>query len=202
MLKNVTMILGALLLFDSTLLIWQRGRPQKPRHTAHPRGHSPGCLQRARAVRTSRRADECCGGFILAMDANGNPGPTVISRRPNGCPHAFCGCEASLYLFGAIRADLNLASELGPGSFRIRHRRRAWPLVRNPPRDGADEPCRRQQLAGARRQFGWRADPRTRGVDQRLHDCESARRVNAGGVHCWVGRASPGPLHSVSDLLH
>jgi hypothetical protein len=44
------------------------------------------------------------------MDANGNPGPTVISRRPDGCPHAFCGCEASLYLFGAIRADLNLAS--------------------------------------------------------------------------------------------
>ena len=45
-----------------------------------------------------------------AVDANGNPGPAVISRRPGGCPHAFCGCEASLYLFGAIRADLNLAS--------------------------------------------------------------------------------------------
>jgi len=34
----------------------------------------------------------------------------VISRRPAGCPHAFCGCEASLYLFGRIRPELNLAS--------------------------------------------------------------------------------------------
>ena len=40
------------------------------------------------------------------IDANGN----VIGGRPKGCPHAFCGCEASRYLFGTIRADLNLAS--------------------------------------------------------------------------------------------
>jgi len=42
----------------------------------------------------------------IVADANGS----VISRRPAGCPHAFCGCEASLYLFGHIRAELNLAS--------------------------------------------------------------------------------------------
>jgi hypothetical protein len=42
----------------------------------------------------------------VATDANGS----VISHRPAGCPHAFCGCEASLYLFGHIRAELNLAS--------------------------------------------------------------------------------------------
>jgi hypothetical protein len=41
-----------------------------------------------------------------AIDANGN----VVGNRPEGCPHAFCGCEASRYLFGAIRPDLNLAS--------------------------------------------------------------------------------------------
>ncbi|HEY6755306.1 MAG TPA: hypothetical protein VI077_11445 [Pseudolabrys sp.] len=42
----------------------------------------------------------------VATDANG----TVVSHRPAGCPRAYCGCEASLYLFGRIRADLNLAA--------------------------------------------------------------------------------------------
>ena len=35
---------------------------------------------------------------------------TVVGRRPAGCPYEFCGCEASLYLFGKIRPELNLAS--------------------------------------------------------------------------------------------
>ena len=43
------------------------------------------------------------------LDANGNSG-SVISGRPAGCPHAFCGCEASRYLFGRIIPSLNLAS--------------------------------------------------------------------------------------------
>jgi hypothetical protein len=34
----------------------------------------------------------------------------VINGRPSGCPHAFCGCEASLYRFGRIIPQLNLAS--------------------------------------------------------------------------------------------
>lgn len=34
---------------------------------------------------------------------------TVVGGRPNGCPHAFCGCEASLYKFGRIIPSLNLA---------------------------------------------------------------------------------------------
>jgi len=42
------------------------------------------------------------------LDANGNG--VVVGRRPAGCPHAFCGCEASLYIFGEIRPELNLAS--------------------------------------------------------------------------------------------
>jgi hypothetical protein len=41
------------------------------------------------------------------VDANGS---AVVNRRPQGCPHAFCGCEASLYVFGKIRPELNLAS--------------------------------------------------------------------------------------------
>ena len=42
----------------------------------------------------------------IHLDANGS----VVGRRPSGCPHAFCGCEASLYLFGRIKPELNLAA--------------------------------------------------------------------------------------------
>ncbi len=34
---------------------------------------------------------------------------SVVGGRPSGCPHAFCGCGASLYLFGKIVPSLNLA---------------------------------------------------------------------------------------------
>jgi hypothetical protein len=33
----------------------------------------------------------------------------IVSARPSGCPNAFCGCEASLYKFGRIIPELNLA---------------------------------------------------------------------------------------------
>ena len=46
--------------------------------------------------------------LLRVLDANGNG--VVVGRRPFGCPHEFCGCEASLYLFGKIRRELNLAS--------------------------------------------------------------------------------------------
>jgi hypothetical protein len=34
----------------------------------------------------------------------------IVSGRPAGCPNAFCGCEASLYKFGRIIPELNLAA--------------------------------------------------------------------------------------------
>ena len=34
----------------------------------------------------------------------------IVGRRPAECPRSFCGCEASRYLFGHVRSDLNLAS--------------------------------------------------------------------------------------------
>lgn len=46
---------------------------------------------------------------VHMADANGND-TTVLGGRPAGCPHAFCGCEASRYVFGEIRPELNLAS--------------------------------------------------------------------------------------------
>ncbi|MGX1353451.1 hypothetical protein AB7M49_007072 [Bradyrhizobium elkanii] len=38
------------------------------------------------------------------------PAPQILGARPAGCPHAFCGCGASLYLFGRIIPRLNLAA--------------------------------------------------------------------------------------------
>ena len=40
-------------------------------------------------------------------DANGNA--VVIGGRPTGCPRRYCGCSASIYVFGKIRPELNLA---------------------------------------------------------------------------------------------
>jgi hypothetical protein len=34
----------------------------------------------------------------------------TVGGRPSGCPHAFCGCEASLFRFGKIIPQLNLAA--------------------------------------------------------------------------------------------
>ncbi|UFW43399.1 hypothetical protein BcanWSM471_10065 [Bradyrhizobium sp. WSM471] len=34
----------------------------------------------------------------------------VVGSRPAGCPRAFCGCGASIKVFGRIVPDLNLAS--------------------------------------------------------------------------------------------
>lgn len=45
---------------------------------------------------------------VSPVDANGNE--AVIGGRPSGCPYEFCGCEASRYVFGEIRRELNLAS--------------------------------------------------------------------------------------------
>jgi hypothetical protein len=44
----------------------------------------------------------------IVGDARGDA--RVVSGRPSGCPHAFCGCEASLFRFGRIIPQLNLAS--------------------------------------------------------------------------------------------
>jgi hypothetical protein len=46
----------------------------------------------------------------LAFDANSNAVRGVIGKRPQGCPHRYCGCEASLYVFGKIIPELNLAT--------------------------------------------------------------------------------------------
>jgi hypothetical protein len=65
-----------------------------------------GCSDRAPA---HQRGDAgAAHADASVVDANGNT--AVIGGRPAGCPAEFCGCEASLYVFGEIRRELNLAS--------------------------------------------------------------------------------------------
>ncbi len=71
-----------------------------------------GCSDRVPSVRaqvqTQTRAPARQAVRDDDIDANGNT--VIVGKRPDGCPHRYCGCEASLYLFGEIRRDLNLAS--------------------------------------------------------------------------------------------
>ncbi len=47
---------------------------------------------------------------LLALLAFSAPAHAeVIGARPQGCPHAYCGCGASLQVFGKIVPFLNLA---------------------------------------------------------------------------------------------
>ena len=45
---------------------------------------------------------------VMAWQHNRSSGG--IGGRPSGCPHAYCGCEASRFVFGVIKVDLNLAA--------------------------------------------------------------------------------------------
>jgi hypothetical protein len=44
------------------------------------------------------------------MVATNGPGDRIVSGRPAGCPNAFCGCAASLRVFGHVVPGLNLAA--------------------------------------------------------------------------------------------
>jgi len=50
--------------------------------------------------------------FPTSNPATARPfdGDRVLGGRPAGCPHAYCGCSASLRIFGKMVPDLNLAS--------------------------------------------------------------------------------------------
>jgi hypothetical protein len=80
------------------------GRQEKIRAA---RGGVVVCTQQGCSDNTMARAAR--GGDATptqTADANGN----VVGSRPSGCPRQFCGCAASLYIFGEIRPELNLAS--------------------------------------------------------------------------------------------
>jgi len=48
--------------------------------------------------------------LVLALALAGPANGQVLGGRPSGCPRAFCGCGASLRVFGRIVPALNLAS--------------------------------------------------------------------------------------------
>ena len=58
------------------------------------------------------RIMERCG---IERDANSprevaETGDRAVGGRPAGCPHSFCGCGASIRVFGRIVPELNLAA--------------------------------------------------------------------------------------------
>ena len=67
-----------------------------------------GCSNRVTAAPRHQPAARDAFAAVSPVDANGNE--AVIGGRPSGCPYEFCGCEASRYVFGEIRRELNLAS--------------------------------------------------------------------------------------------
>lgn len=55
-------------------------------------------------TRTMTRASRAASPAATYQEA------AIVGGRPAGCPAKFCGCEASLYLFGKIDPYLNLAA--------------------------------------------------------------------------------------------
>ena len=99
----------------------------RPLHMAHHR-YAPECnvsmpcegVSSPARRTTSREAKRRARGqalynampFGMPTDRAGRalPASQVIGGRPSNCPRAYCGCGASLHLFGKIIPRLNLAA--------------------------------------------------------------------------------------------
>jgi hypothetical protein len=103
------------------------------------------------------------GAHAAEFDANGNK---VIGGRPHGCPYQFCGCEASIYLFGHIVPKLNLAEN--------------W--IRKFPRTS---PAPR--MAAARRHHVMVLIRHVRGHDWLVHDGNSGHHLTREHVRSIAG---------------
>lgn len=62
-----------------------------------------------------QKVSETRGRYVARQIGIGGPrvapiSEEVVGGRPAGCPHAYCGCGASLHLFGRIIPSLNLAA--------------------------------------------------------------------------------------------
>ncbi len=76
-------------------------------HTTHVRSarQAAGGWFQSYDRRSVRHARAARGRRIRVASGSG----TVLSGRPSGCPHRYCGCGLSLKVFGHIRPELNLA---------------------------------------------------------------------------------------------
>lgn len=61
------------------------------------------------ALHTERRSRQSQRTTAQVVAINVGHGQ-IVSGRPSGCPNAFCGCGASIRVFGRIVPELNLAS--------------------------------------------------------------------------------------------
>jgi hypothetical protein len=96
-----------------------------PAHAAHRHHHRAAAASSGGCLPTNDGHLKCDPGAPArpqdrvqvrapAIDGNGTPVAaadegTVIGSRPNGCPHAYCGCGLRIYL-GLADKRLNLAS--------------------------------------------------------------------------------------------
>jgi len=74
---------------------------------------SPQCARGKHGIRSQRRRIMQQEPMSLAQGVRRELGDAVaraIGGRPHGCPRAYCGCGASLHLFGRIIPSLNLAA--------------------------------------------------------------------------------------------
>lgn len=112
MIKSSTIFLLAILasvIATSAEAQQRRTHRQQTVVTCNERGCSDFAkARRAAAVDASGAETTPTARAARNFDANGNT--VVIGGRPAGCPHRYCGCEASRYVFGKIRPELNLAS--------------------------------------------------------------------------------------------
>ena len=102
------------------LLLFFVSHPAAARHHHHQRHHHYRISQRATNCTLTNDGRQVCGPTVQAVlaqaiDANGNrvarvaDEGTIIGGRPDGCPHAYCGCGLRKYL-GLADRRLNLAS--------------------------------------------------------------------------------------------
>jgi len=79
----------------------------EPTHKLHRFAHSRiFCDQRGCSDRVRVDATAVQNASYASVDYDGK----IVGHRPYDCPHSFCGCEASRYVFGKVRPELNLAS--------------------------------------------------------------------------------------------
>jgi hypothetical protein len=119
---RLTVLLGALL-----CVLFVHSAEARPKHRHHHR--HPSVVSIYETTRPLSR-----GLHRVMADGAGR----VVGGRPEGCPRAFCGCGASLHIFGRIVPALNLAAnwlrfprtEPAPGMVAVR-RHHVFVLVRH-----------------------------------------------------------------------
>lgn len=114
---------AAAFLFLGTLSA--EARPRHAHHTHQAKPAAEACFffcpqQQAEPVRSSkaaRRAQQTAEQFSAAPAQSFNQesgsrhaSDTVVGGRPTGCPSRWCGCQASIEIFGKIVPYLNLAA--------------------------------------------------------------------------------------------